>query len=184
MTDASSKGGERHWAKRVQRGDEQAFEQLFRAYYARLCAFAAGYVGSYDAARDVVQDVFLNLWIRRGQWTLHASVKSYLYQAVRNRSLNQRREEARRAEREQAAEPKQAVPALEDEYHRKELEAAIWEAVGRLPERRRQAFVLHRWHGLTYREIARVMGTRPKTVENQIGRALKFLRERLPPEYF
>ncbi len=172
------------WVERIRGGDEEAFEELFHAFYPRLCAFAASYVESYDVARDVGQDVFLKIWQHREQWTLHTSLKSYLYQTVRNQSLNQRRGEQRRAEREQTVGATQPAPAAEDEYSRKELEAAIWAAIDQLPPRRRRAFVLHRQHGLTYKEVAQVMGTQPKTVENQIGRALKFLREALSPEYF
>ncbi len=180
----SSPNNRHCWVERIRDGDEQAFEELFHAFYPRLCAFAVTYVGSYDAARDVVQDVFLKIWKRRTRWRLHTSLKSYLYQAVRNQSLNHRKSEQRRRDREQASRPGGAALAAEDEVLRKELGEAIWAAIDQLPPRRRRAFVLHRQHGLTYKEVAQVMGTQPKTVENQIGRALKFLRKELSPEYF
>ena len=179
-------GREQQWVQRIRAGDEAAFQALFQAYYPRLCRFAMGYVKSHDRAHDVVQEVFIKLWTGRGQWVLRGSLKTYLYQAVRNQALNHLRGEQRRAayEHEQVTEAAKAARTAEDEYQLKELTKAIWEAIDQLPERRRTAFVLHRQHGLTYKEVAQVMGTRPTTVHTQIGKALRFLKETLPPEYF
>src|SRR5690625_176998 len=74
--------------QKINQGDESAFEQLFHLYYDRLCMFSAGYVGSSDQARDIVQEVFIALWENRQTLTIETSLKSYLFQAVRNRSTN------------------------------------------------------------------------------------------------
>jgi len=177
---------ERTWIDGVQNGDEEAFEQMFRAYYPQLCRFAAEYVDSPNRARDLVQDVFLRIWERRREWTLRRSLKAYLYRAVRNRALNEVRHQDTKHEveadleyRTDGRDRRTAVDAV----HAGGLSAEVEEAIRALPERRRVAFLLHRRHGLTYREIARAMGITPKTVENQIGRALKALREKLAPVF-
>lgn len=175
---------ERMWIDGVQNGDEEAFESMFRAYYPQLCRFAAEYVDSANRARDLVQDVFLRIWERREEWTVQRSLKAYLYQAVRNRALNEVRNQGTRHEAEEDLEYR--TEGLEsqtaaDAVHASALSEEVQEAIGRLPERRRTAFLLHRRHGLTYKEIACAMGITPKTVENQIGRALKTLRNELAP---
>lgn len=175
---------EQKWIDGVRNGKERAFEKMFRAYYPRLCRFAAEYIDSANRARDLVQDVFLRIWERRKEWTVQCSLRAYLYQAVRNRALN----EARRTNTKHEAEEDLATtteqwerPMAADAAHESALSAAVEEAIDELPERRRMAFLLHRRHGFTYEEVACVMGITSKTVENQIGRALKSLREELAP---
>jgi RNA polymerase sigma-70 factor (ECF subfamily) len=177
---------ERTWIDGVQNGDEEAFERMFRAYYPRLCRFAAEYVDSSNRARDLVQDVFLRIWERRREWTLRRSLKAYLYRAVRNRALNVVRHRDTKQEAEADLEYRtdgRDRRTAADAVHAGALSTEVEEAIAALPERRRIAFLLHRRHGLTYKEIARAMGITPKTVENQIGRALKALREDLAPVF-
>lgn len=173
---------EQRWVDQIRTGDENAFEMMFRAYYPRLCRFAAEYVHSEGRARDLVQDIFLRIWERRAKWQIRDSLKAYLYQAVRNRALNHVRRRDAMDEMKNGLEyvtddfqPRMA----EDAVHAGTLSQELERAISQLPERRRMAFLLHRRHGLTYKEIARVMDVTRKTVENQIGRALKSLREKL-----
>lgn len=177
MTDHSHQ-----WVARIRRGDREAFRAMFQAHYGGLCTFAADYVGSMDRARDVVQEVFLTIWERRADWTVHGSVKSYLYQSVRNRALNATRNRStrRRAYRAHLHQRADATRrTAEDQAFYSQLATAVHRAIDQLPPRRRMAFLLHRRHDFTYAEIAQIMDITPKTVENQIGRALKFLRRRL-----
>jgi RNA polymerase sigma-70 factor (ECF subfamily) len=170
------------WVLRIQEGDRDAFREMYYAYYDKLCAFAAEYVGSMDRARDVVQEVFLTLWERRADWTLHGSLTSYLYQAVRNRALNASRnlDTRRRAYQVHQRRRVQACyRTAEDQAHYHQVSEVIHRAIDQLPPRRRMVFLLHRQHDLTYAEVAQTMGIAKKTVENQMGRALKFLRQRL-----
>lgn len=177
MMDQSSQ-----WVARIRQGDREAFHAMFQAHYGGLCTFAADYVGSMDRARDVVQEVFLAIWERRASWTIHGSLRSYLYQSVRNRALNatrnrSTRHRAYRAHRYQRTAAAQRTAEDQAFYH--QLATAVHRAIDQLPPRRRTAFLLHRRHDFTYAEIAQIMDITPKTVENQIGRALQFLRRRL-----
>ena len=180
------KDRERRWVRKIRNGSRKAFKEVFYAYHPRLCRFAAKYVSSHTVARDVVQDVFLKLWKQRADWELQGSLKAYLYQAVRNQSLNWVRDEKTKREARAAMaleKPTCEKRTAEDQAHFAELSEAIDDAIAELPERRREAFVLHRRHDLTYREVAEVMNITPKTVENQIGRALKFLRNELSSHF-
>jgi RNA polymerase sigma-70 factor (ECF subfamily) len=69
-----------------------------------------------------------------------------------------------------------------DVLRHEELAEAIWRAIDKLPDRRRTTFVLHRQHDMTYSEVAEVMDVSKKTVEHQMGHALKSLREEVPPD--
>jgi RNA polymerase sigma-70 factor (ECF subfamily) len=166
--------------RRIAADDQGAFELVFRQHYAGLVAFANRLLGSYEVAEDSVQEVLLNLWRQRATLRIEESLRSYLYRAVRNRSLNQIRNERVRRE---------AVPYLvHDAPTAKsgdltategEIDAAIRDAIAALPPRCREVFELSRLQGLRYTEIAATLGISVKTVETQMGRALKSLRERL-----
>lgn len=171
---------------RLSRGEPSGFVALFRRYYDALCTFAESFVASADDAEEVVSDVFVRIWEGRERLGVRVSVKSYLYAATRNGALNHLR-------RRNAEERMIGRASLEDELpgmsvprddgpsgvHARDLERAIDEAIGRLPPRRREIFLLHRHHGLTYAEIAATLDVSPKTVENHMGLALKDLRESL-----
>jgi RNA polymerase sigma-70 factor (ECF subfamily) len=178
-----SPGGEveRAWISRIAAGDEAAFETLFHAYHARLCAFAYRYVGAHDLAEEMVQEVFLFIWDRRETWDVRTSLKSYLFAAVRNAALSYLRHErvVRRHDAETVELFTRPTPSTDSEVRTTELVAAVQRAVNRLPERCRLVFTLHREQALTYAEIAEVLAISPKTVEVQMGRALKTLRKAL-----
>jgi RNA polymerase sigma-70 factor (ECF subfamily) len=131
----------------------------------------------------VVQDVFLKIWERRTTWALSGPLRNYLLAATRNGAISRLRHwrVERRIEEAVAAGTADALPFLPP--HRDtdagqraaELRAAIDAAVQGLPPRMREAFVLSRRERLTHAEIAAVMGTSIKTVQEQIGRALRQL---------
>ena len=175
---------ERAWVVGIAAGDEAAFEAMFRAYYQPLYRFAHSYLHEREAAEDVVHDVLFRIWERRAQWDIEGSLKTYLFTATRNRVLDYLRRLTIR--RHTAADPAAAGTALrvvgiEERVEGAELAAAMQRAIGRLPERCRHTFLLQRQEGLSYEEVARVMGVSPATVKIQMGRALKALRAALGP---
>lgn len=170
--------------ERVRAGDALAFERLFRRYYPVLCTFAARMLGADGAAEDIVQDVFRRIWERRETWAIDTTVAAYLYRATRNGIFDcYKHERVVTRWREGAAAAEHADPLLEpppdEAVHTAELAAAIERAAQGLPERCRQVFLLKWAHGLTYAEIAETMDISTKTVEMQVTRAYKALRERL-----
>lgn len=85
------------WIRRIRQGDGEAYAELFRCYYGRLCRFAQSMLGDEEAAHEVVQEVFLRIWERRQRWQPTYSLRLYLYQAVRNEAFNfRRRQQLRR----------------------------------------------------------------------------------------
>jgi RNA polymerase sigma-70 factor (ECF subfamily) len=172
---------EPEWVERIRSGDVSAFEALFHAYHAPLCRFAYSYVGAKDLAEEIVQEAFLFVWERRRTWDVRTSAKNYLFTSVRNAAVSYLRHErvVRRREAETAELFARPSASADSEARTAELMAAVQRAVGRLPERCRLIFTLHREQGLTYQEIAQVLEISPKTVEVQMGRALKALRTAL-----
>ncbi|MBX2978822.1 MAG: RNA polymerase sigma-70 factor [Flavobacteriales bacterium] len=156
-------------------GDRAAFEALFRLHYRPLCAFAMGYLKDGDKAEDLVQDLFFRLWLDREKVNITTSVKAYLYVAVRNRCLNAVKAGSKvRALNEEVDDHLQEEERTEDEHT--ERIARVQAAIEALPEERRKVFKLSRYEGLKYQEIAERLGISVKTVENQMGSALKTLR--------
>ena len=160
--------------------NEEAFKQLFQAYYEDLCRFASGYVSTRAAAKNAVQDVFFNLWQRQHELE-DVNIKSYLFRAVRNEALKCREREGVRARYREEQRPGDGAMSQRPEYYFRleELDRSIQEGLASLPERRREIFLLSRQHGLTYREIADLLEISIKTVETQMSRALHFLENHL-----
>ncbi len=167
--------------ERIRAGDPTAFERLFLTYHPGLCAFAYRYLGAPDLAEEIVQEVVLFIWERRETWDVRSSVKSYLYTAVRNAALSYLRHErvVRHRQTEARALFETSSAGADFEAAAADAAAAVRRAIERLPERCRLVFTLHREQGLTYAEVAQVLGISPKTVEVQMGRALKSLRSAL-----
>ncbi len=159
-------------------GDRTAFEALFRLHYRALCAFAMGYLKDGDQAEDLVQDLFFRLWLDREKVTITTSTKAYLYASVRNRCLNAVKAGSRiRVLNEEVDDQPLDDDRTEDEHT--ERIARVQAAIEALPEERRKVFKLSRYEGLKYHEIAERLGISIKTVENQMGSALKTLRTEL-----
>jgi RNA polymerase sigma-70 factor, ECF subfamily len=171
---------------RVRAGDDAAFETLFRAHHASLCSFAYRIVGAPDVAEELVQEVFLYLWEHRAEWTVsEATAKTYLFTAVRNAALRAIRHDrvVKRYEPETIELFSRPRSTADDDLRDAELTADVRRAVATLPDRCRLVFVLSREQGLTYAQIASVLQISPKTVDVQIGRALKALRKLLGPDW-
>jgi len=161
--------------------DRETLEGLFRAHFGELVAFASRHVGPSSAAEDLVQDVFFAIWKNRAAMRDSPALRAYLYRATYNRCLNALRHQ--RIERDLAPPPiEESLETPADErLIAEETDLAIRRAVGSLPERCQLIFRLSRENGLTYSEIALVAGVSIKTVETQMGRALRSLREQLAP---
>jgi RNA polymerase sigma-70 factor (ECF subfamily) len=171
---------ERALLDRLKTGDQAAFDAIFRAHYAHLVTFGQGLLRDRSAAEDIAQEVLLELWRRREGIAIHESLRAYLLRAVRNRSLNQ----IRHANVERRAEPQlmgeESISAAgASQIVAGELRTALTAAVAELSPACREVFELSRGQGLRYAEIASTLGISVKTVESQMGKALRHLRLRL-----
>jgi RNA polymerase sigma-70 factor (ECF subfamily) len=175
----ATRGSDAELLLRLRNGDERALEAVFRAHYASMCNVVRRIVFAPDVAEELVQDVFFKLWRKREDLSEIDALKTYLVRAARNTALNH----LRRQKLEQAHGEREAIKGEpvtgdtgEDAAATAELEQAVQAAVDRLPPRCREVFMLSRDGGLTYQEIATELGISIKTVETQMGRALKSLR--------
>ena len=162
-------------------GDIAAFEMLFRTYYQSLCNYAYTFVRDREEAEEVVQSTFMNVWEKRDNLTIHTGVKPYLYAMVRNACLNLLKHEKikqRHAEMEIAS-GERSIESVSHTVEASELEHRIVNAMSKLPEQCRLVFKLSRFEDLKYAEIADQLNISVKTVENQMGKALRVMREQL-----
>lgn len=167
---------------RVMRGDERAYAELFRAWYAPLVRFSDALLRQRDEAEEVAQEVLLELWQRRAQLDPSLPVQGWLFRAARNRALNmlRHRKVVRGAEPSVIALVASPTPT-DASATEGELQAALHEALALLPPRCREVFHLSRAEGLRNAEIADRLGISVKGVEAQVARALRSLRESLRP---
>ena len=177
---------ERAYAEEVRQSNKEALEALFRAFYAELVAFAEAQVRERAAAEDLVGEIFLEIWQRGQSWQPEGALRPYLYGAVRKKCLMHFRQRYARTRHHAEAdvEGHAGKGGPEQAFRSRELERAGVEAVEALPERRRLIFILSRYQGLSYAEIAAVLGLSVHTVRNQMAHALRFLRTRLAPYLF
>ena len=161
--------------------DETAFEQVFKTYFKRLHAYAFTILKNDVEAEEMVQQVFFKLWERNESLSLSGSVSAYLYRAVHNESLNYIKHQKVRSNHQLhvAYSMKNEVEHPAKKVMAGELEKKIHTALNELPEQCRTIFQMSRFDELKYREIADKLGISVKTVENQMGKALKLLREKL-----
>jgi len=166
---------------RIRKGDIKSFETLFHYYYPGMCSYAESLTKKANVAEEVVQDVFYNIWKNKSDLRITSSWQSYLYRAVFNNSMMY----LRKAKREMPLDERWAesqVSSQDDpaqELDAKELNAVILYTLQKLPERTRQIFNMNRFEGLKYKEIAVKLSISVKTVEANMGKALKALRTSL-----
>ena len=161
--------------------DKKEIEELFKSYFGPLCSFAQKYVKDHDSAKEIVHDVFINLWEKRDELHMKSSLKSYLFKSVHNRCLNYLRDQKKFDQNELSEENISAYGsvAYTDHLEEAELQQKINQALDFLPEKCREIFILSRFEELKYKEIAGRLNVSVKTVETQMSKALKILREKL-----
>ncbi len=132
-----------------------------------------------EATEDVVQQLFIKIWESRETLQTPDSVAAYLFTAARNRALNYIKSQSRKSSNEVPLTNlhDEADNRMEEQMDAKELQKALYAAIDALPEKRKEVFVLSRFEGKSYKEIAEIMQISVKTVEAQMGKALSTLRE-------
>ena len=170
---------ERTLINKVKQGDIIAYETLFHNYYSYLCAFATKVILNPEAAEEIVQDFFVKLWENRTDITIDTSVKNYLFRSVKNRCLNHIKHEKVKLQHTENVLKNTQNHQTNHQFYEVYLADEIERSIEELPAKRREIFRLSRQEGLKYREIAERMNLSVKTVEAQMGLAIKYLREKL-----
>lgn len=165
----------------IKKGDRKSFDTLFKLYYKELCHYSWKFVRSKDAVEDIVQKVYIQLWMKRKHLLMNESVRGYLYKSVRNESLIYLKSTEIRKTYESAY-SKDGIDQENDETAAEVFAQKVRQKLADLPEKCKEIFILSRFDGLTYDEIAGYLAISKKTVENQMVIAYKKLRELLKPE--
>lgn len=154
---------------------------FFRAHYQPLCNYAYTFLQDRDESEEIVQSVFMSFWEKRQAIEIKVSPKSYLYTMVRNACLNVIKHEKikQRHAGEEIALAERVHEGVAQHVISYELEDRIRQAIETLPEQCRLIFKLSRFEELKYAEIAEQLNISVKTVENQMGKALRIMREHL-----
>jgi RNA polymerase sigma-70 factor (family 1) len=160
-------------------GSKEAFETIFKLYYKRLVVFAKKYAEDIEIAKDIVQDVFIHLFEKRSKIKINTSLKSYLYQSTRNACLNHIEQYKIHSKHHQNIALTLKEETFKDQMEETELENMIYETIKKLPDQCQRIFNMNRIDGLKNQEIADKLKISKRTVETQISKALKFLREEL-----
>jgi RNA polymerase sigma-70 factor (ECF subfamily) len=161
-------------------GDEPTFERVYRHFLKPLHVYAINILKDEDAAEGMVQNVFLKLWERKEQLNLSGSIQAYLYASVYNACLNYlRHQKVRLTHEDQIAYAMTNKGETGNRAELMDLKQKLQQAMNELPEKCRTIFQLSRFEELKYQEIADRLGISVKTVENQMGKALKVLRLKL-----
>jgi len=169
-----------HIIRGIKAGDEQTYSHLFETYYRVLSVFAFRYVTDLEVASEIVQDLFVHIYENRQTLMISTSLKSYLYQSVRNRCLNHLKQ-VKNHGRHLDELTWEVAESLDPEtiYHETELESRVFQIVSDLPSRCQEIFIMSRVEGKKNSEIASKLKLSVRTVETQISRALKILRKKM-----
>lgn len=172
---------EQQQLRKIRKGDIDSFEKLFHRFYPGLCSYGVSLVKKEEIAEEVVQDVFYNIWKNRDSLRINRSWQSYLYRAVYNNSMMYLRKTRREYLTDDGFNLDFQVnspdPSQVMEY--REVSEMVLKTLEELPERTREIFRMSRQEGLKYKEIALKLSISVKTVEANMGKALKALRTSL-----
>lgn len=160
---------------------KQQFETLFREHFTGLCYFAHKYLGDMDSCKEIVHNVFVSVWEKRHEFDFEKPAKSYLFTSVYNRSMNHIRDKKKfiSSDEEVSIHILEKAGDFNNILETAELEARINLSIMNLPEKCKQIFQMNRYDEKKYSEIAEELGISVKTVEAQMSKALKILRENL-----
>lgn len=160
-------------------GNAETFEKVFHAYYKALVVYAKTILKDMNEAEDIVQQVFITIWEKRASLEIHTSLRALLYKSVHNACLNKIKQQTVRSKYALDVQHQLQKVATDEGMQQKELQRSIENALNALPEQCGRIFRMSRFDQLKYQEIADELGLSVKTVENQMGKALKIMKEHL-----
>lgn len=166
------------WRK-IQKKDEDALKQLFFGYHQKLVSRAYHLVNDHQVAEELVQDLFFTLWEKAKKIRLEGKLENYLMVSIRNKCLNYLKSQFAKQQFVDFEERFSGSVNQPTSYDLEQLSKQVEQAINQLPKKCREIFLLSRRHELSYSEIAEKLGVSKKTVEAQMGIALKKLRQLL-----
>ncbi len=163
--------------RQIQQKNIKAFESYYKEHYKELFLASYNYVKTAAVAQEIVNDVFLKIWEDAEKISIESSLKSYIYRAIINRSINALNKQKRESQnqKELAQSPLEFYELRQMETN--ELKVQLYKAIEALPEQCKKVFLMSRMDGLKQQEIAEKLDISIKTVKNHITHALKQLRK-------
>ncbi|MDN5213709.1 RNA polymerase sigma-70 factor [Fulvivirgaceae bacterium BMA12] len=168
--------------EKIKKGDRKSFENLFDKYYKRLCLFSYNLQHNRESAEEIVADVLANLWIKKNALNISLNLKSYLFKAVKNRSLNYLKTShgsninlIQLDDIELIANEKADNSVLGSE-----IREQIDDIIKLMPPKRQVVFRLNRIEGFKYKEIGEIMNISERTVQNHMVEAIRFTSQFYP----
>ena len=160
--------------------DRTALKEIFEEHYDDVCKTVRRFIKDKSLVEDIAQTVFIKLWEKRGRIEINSSFAAYLHRMAMNEALMMLRKMKRQNETELIDNINhETSDSVEKTYLQSELQTHITEAIDQLPPKTKIVFMLSRFEDMTYKEIAAKMEISVKTVENQMGRALRILRKKM-----
>lgn len=153
---------------------EKEFLRMYEKYFRPLCLYALHYVADTDMAEDIVQDSFVTFWERYPKKDEGNQARATIYTIVRNRCIDHLR---RSSSARMLPEDAEGLMTDDEAQTRSPYEARLWDAINRLPERRRQILLMNKRDGMSYKEIAEELGLSVFTVRNHLAITMKILRK-------
>ena len=163
--------------KALQQGSHKAFEEVFITYYGKTKAFIYGYIKSGPDAEELTEDLFVNLWINRHSIDISKSFDSFLHTVARNSAINFLKHKYVEDTYLNNIQKQECSSTSEEDLIAKELGLLIDDTVEKMPEQRKQIYILSRNEGLSNEEIATQLNTTKRNVESQLSLALKEIRK-------
>lgn len=171
--------------EKLRKGDLESFDLIFKKYGDRLFGFALKYLKSKEETEGLVQDVFLKIWENRKNLKKESSLKSYLFTiAYHNMCKLFRKKQIHEKFKEEIGYTRIGSINLEDQLEYKSTLEQVDLLIEKLPDKQRVIFMKSRKEGKSTREIADEMNLAPGTVDNQISKALKFMRKNVSGNSF
>lgn len=163
--------------QRVRAGDKKAFDELYLRYHERLWRYAYRYVRVGDVADEIVQDVFLAVWERGGDWEVRDGVDKYLFTAVRNGGMRYLKREMFLPRGGVDEDVVDDTERMAESLEINELNAALAHAIQQMPEARRRVVQLRFGREMSYADIAEVLGISVEAATIQVARARETLKK-------
>lgn len=166
---------------KIKRGEIHAFEYLFNQYYDWLCNYIFRLCGDRNLSKDIVQEVMVRLWERRNQISIKGSLKGYLFKSCHNQFLLHLRKQKKQPDLLDKVRWETIYESYfekkEEDFYMKSARLKLEELIDKLPPKCKEIFIMNKLERRKYREIAQDMGISIKTVENQMSKALRIIRE-------
>ena len=164
--------------KELQKGNKKAFAFLFEIHYSNLCHYIQSFSKDPGLSQDVVQNCFAILWEQKSKINPKKSIKSYLYKIAYNQLINELRKQQKKEQYIDEIKKTGLDYFIEkDEQEISRIQRRVLNEINNLPEKCKEAFLLHKKSGLKYKEIAEELNISIKTVEKHISKALKHVRK-------